>query len=129
MLSYAKLKEQAVPLLVLSVFQIALNFNFPAFTELGFVSLWAFTFILIFLYMVIFSHAQYFRPLFDMDWIEVGPPILKDIMRGMWVFMVNSVFLYVWHVDMYHMSSLMYKIWFVHYWLVIGLLYRAAYKE
>lgn len=129
MINLARLKEQALPLLVVSLSQIALNFSFPAFTELGTFSLGALSLIFIFLYMIIFCNARHFKPLFELTAFDEAPPILKDIMRVTWVLIMHAAFLYVWYVDLYHMSSLMYKMMFVHYWLVIWLLYRAAYRE
>lgn len=129
---WSYLKQEWLPLVYLSFFQIWWNFESPVFNRLGtpwnaIVSIMI-TIMCLLIYMHIIANPTKYVAVFNLDYID-APQWFKDALQISRIVTFNLVFLFVWYKDLYGMSNFHYIFCYAHCLLVFLLLARAVNKH
>lgn len=115
-----QLKQEAFPILYLSIVQTWLIFNFPAYIRLGNPWYWIVSIILsifgIILYIVLILFPERYAPSYNVSFLDDAPnaSTFKKIYKAICLLIAISTMLYFWHIDYYRMLNIDYLILYTH---------------
>lgn len=134
---WPKLKQELVPLVLLSTIQVWWNFNFSLFVKLG--TPWS-TIVSIatsimgtLVYVYVFAYADIIFGNDDSDYtmppyaeaIQMAKTFQKIIIVGI----VSFAMAYIWHKNLYSMSNLYYALFYTYCILGFVLIWRASHRK
>jgi hypothetical protein len=119
---WAKFKQELNSIIVVSIFQIWWNFNFPAFMRLDdsmrFILGISMSVISTFVFIYVFSSADKYAPYYNLEGFNEGPEEYRDIFKNIYriglIALTHIVIFYIWHNNIYGMSNLYYAILYAH---------------
>lgn len=128
----ARFKQNLLAILYLSVIQTWLNFNFPAFTQLGsplsdlLKVIMSIMFIFGYIMILVFPH-DHVRSI-NLEFLDDFPdPILfKNIFKVLMLIVANATFIYLWYTDFHRVPSKWYFIWYVHSVIALFIIHRSV---
>jgi hypothetical protein len=131
----SKFRQELIPIIYVSIFQIWLNFNFPAFIRLG--SPWnsiislIMSIACIIIYIFIFSYADTYASYVNLEYLDEAqnPSTLKNIERGGLLIVAHIGLFFAWHKNLYSMADMLYVLCYVHCFIAFILLYRAVNRK
>lgn len=126
--SWIQCKKELPIFVYLSVIQIWLNFNFPAFNRLGSPVVQVLLSIVsvgVYLHVILFTE-RYVKYI-DMSFLDdfPDPALVKNIFKAGMLFVLHVSYLYLWLINFYGVASIWYLILYVHWAITFLLLYNA----
>jgi len=119
---WSKFKQELIPIIYVSTFQIWWNFNFPPIIRLG--TPWStvlglsLSIVITFVYIFTFSFADKYASQFNLEYLDGAPepygPILKKIERIGLIAIAHISMFFVWYNDLYGMSNIYYALCYAY---------------
>jgi hypothetical protein len=130
---WAKFKQELNSIIVVSIFQIWWNFNFPAFMRLDdsmrFILGISMSVISTFIFIYVFSFADKYAPYYNLKGFSEGPEEYRDIFKNIYriglIALLHIVMFYVWWNNLYEMSNFHYAIFYTDFLITFALIAKA----